>query len=319
MSEETKSKRKRYYFIQLKEESFQTRITTRIQRERNAGNAMYLYIRLLTRAVKFKGELFDEYGEPFEREDVYLLASLSEEEGARALETIERAGGIIETEDGILYMPEWEGYVVSIDESTPRQRKRRARIAEEKKAEKEQSTTTEEVTRGEDPDAQEPAQEPEARRDPDAQELDQGRELGTPEEANQEPEDAKILDLTGKPHKEQEKPGDIVARVVAYLNNKAGRTFKPTTKATQGHIKNRLREGFEEEDFYKVIDNRVAEWTNDPKMNQYLRPETLFGPKFEGYLQTAIETNAGMWAERTGEEVNFDTFDAAMMNGGVNA
>lgn len=46
----------------------------------------------------------------------------------------------------------------------------------------------------------------------------------------------------------------------------------------------RLNEGFDIEDFRKVIDTKVDAWKNDETMNTYLRPATLFGPKFEGYL-----------------------------------
>lgn len=74
------------------------------------------------------------------------------------------------------------------------------------------------------------------------------------------------------------------AQIVAYLNEKAGTRYKSASKATQGRINARLSEGFTVEDFKAVIDKKCGEWLNDPKMRQYLRPETLFGTKFEGYL-----------------------------------
>jgi uncharacterized phage protein (TIGR02220 family) len=74
------------------------------------------------------------------------------------------------------------------------------------------------------------------------------------------------------------------AEIVAYLNERTGSSFRPTTKATQTLIRARWREGFRIDDFKRVIDNKTEEWGNDPKMSQYLRPETLFGTKFESYL-----------------------------------
>lgn len=71
--------------------------------------------------------------------------------------------------------------------------------------------------------------------------------------------------------------------IIAYLNKKAGANFRPTTKTTQNFISARWREGWRESDFFKVIDGKVNAWGTDPKMVQYLRPETLFGTKFEGY------------------------------------
>ena len=72
--------------------------------------------------------------------------------------------------------------------------------------------------------------------------------------------------------------------IIDHLNEKADRNFKHTTKKTQTLIKSRFNEGFTLEDFKVVIDNKVKSWLNDKEMNQYLRPETLFGTKFEGYL-----------------------------------
>lgn len=72
--------------------------------------------------------------------------------------------------------------------------------------------------------------------------------------------------------------------IVEYLNEKAGKNFKASTKKTNSCIQARLNDGFSVEDFKRVIDTKVAEWGNDSYWNKFLRPETLFGDKFEGYL-----------------------------------
>ena len=42
--------------------------------------------------------------------------------------------------------------------------------------------------------------------------------------------------------------------------------------------------------FTKIIDIKVTSWFKDPKMNSYLRLGTLFGTKFDGYLnETGID------------------------------
>jgi uncharacterized phage protein (TIGR02220 family) len=74
------------------------------------------------------------------------------------------------------------------------------------------------------------------------------------------------------------------AEIIDYLNQKVGTNYRHTTKRTQTLIKARWNEGFTLDDFKTVIDKKTAEWLNDPKMSKYLRPETLFGNKFEGYL-----------------------------------
>lgn len=72
--------------------------------------------------------------------------------------------------------------------------------------------------------------------------------------------------------------------ITDYLNEKAGKAFLDKSKDTRKHIKARMGEGFTLDDFYKVIDNTVKRWKGDPKMCDYLRPSTLFGTKFESYL-----------------------------------
>ena len=71
--------------------------------------------------------------------------------------------------------------------------------------------------------------------------------------------------------------------VIDYLNERTGKQYKSTTKKNQTVIRARSDEGFNLDDFKKVIDNKVAEWKGTD-MEKYLRPETLFGTKFEGYL-----------------------------------
>lgn len=71
--------------------------------------------------------------------------------------------------------------------------------------------------------------------------------------------------------------------VINYLNQQTGKHYKSTTKKNQTVIRARTDEGFTLDDFKKVIDNKVSEWKGTD-MEKYLRPETLFGTKFEGYL-----------------------------------
>lgn len=98
-----------------------------------------------------------------------------------------------------------------------------------------------------------------------------------------------------KPPKEDErKLEDIIPAkdIIEYLNLKTGKKFSPTSRATKRHIAARWKEGFGFEDFKKVIDYQCAKWTGDAKMEEYLRPETLFGTKFESYLNAPPATAA---------------------------
>lgn len=82
----------------------------------------------------------------------------------------------------------------------------------------------------------------------------------------------------------QPKAPDPTEEVIDHLNQRAGTHYKATTANTRKLVKARLREGFTVDEIKLVIDKKCAEWLNNPAMQGYLRPETLFGNKFEGYL-----------------------------------
>ena len=81
---------------------------------------------------------------------------------------------------------------------------------------------------------------------------------------------------------------NIYSSVIDYLNEKTERTgkekYSSTSTKTQKLIRARLREKYELEDFKTVIDKKCKEWLGTD-MEKYLRPETLFGNKFESYLK----------------------------------
>lgn len=72
--------------------------------------------------------------------------------------------------------------------------------------------------------------------------------------------------------------------IIFYLNKKTGKHYKVKTPKTVRLIRARLKEGFTVEDFKAVIEKKCDDWLGNEKMERYLRPETLFGTKFEGYL-----------------------------------
>ena len=79
----------------------------------------------------------------------------------------------------------------------------------------------------------------------------------------------------------------IIKNIVGFLNSTCGTSYKPTTPKTQTLIKARLNEHFTENDFKTVISKMSAQWKGT-EMEKYLRPETLFGTKFESYLNAKV-------------------------------
>ena len=76
--------------------------------------------------------------------------------------------------------------------------------------------------------------------------------------------------------------------VVDYLNSKAGTRYKHSSEDTRKHIRARVNDGYTLDDFKAVIDRKVEEWKGT-EWEKFLRPSTLFGSKFESYLNQREE------------------------------
>lgn len=75
----------------------------------------------------------------------------------------------------------------------------------------------------------------------------------------------------------------LTKALIEYLNEKVNRAFKSNNPKTTSLVRARLRDGFKETDFINVIETKSEEWL-DTEMEKYLRPDTLFGTKFENYV-----------------------------------
>lgn len=73
------------------------------------------------------------------------------------------------------------------------------------------------------------------------------------------------------------------AEIVAYLNEQAGTNYRAGSAKTKSFIHARIAEGYTVADFKTVIRKKCREWYGT-EMAKFLRPETLFGTKFESYL-----------------------------------
>lgn len=85
---------------------------------------------------------------------------------------------------------------------------------------------------------------------------------------------------------------EIYIAVIDYLNSVAGTHYKATSKDTQRHISARIKEGYKIEDFKRVVDNMWTSWRGT-EWEQYMRPSTLFGSKFENYLNRKPQVKKG--------------------------
>lgn len=100
------------------------------------------------------------------------------------------------------------------------------------------------------------------------------KNIRTKEGKNKEVKDIVEQELDPIPYRE----------IIDYLNQKAGKSFKHSAAGNKKVIKARWNEGYKLDQFKRVVDNKCQDWLNDEKMSQYLQPSTLFGNKFDQYL-----------------------------------
>lgn len=82
---------------------------------------------------------------------------------------------------------------------------------------------------------------------------------------------------------------DLIIEIIDFLNECTGKSYKANSKLAILNINARLKDGYTKDDFVKVISIKATKWLGT-KWEDYLTPNTLFGNKFESYLNEKINT-----------------------------
>jgi uncharacterized phage protein (TIGR02220 family) len=105
-------------------------------------------------------------------------------------------------------------------------------------------------------------------------------------EIHQKPK-KKVASKSVSVSKDKENDKEVISQkveeIITYLNKVAGKKFSPTDENNAKPIRKRLVEKYSFQDFKQVIDVKTPKWKGTD-MDDYLRPQTLFGGKFNAYL-----------------------------------
>ena len=251
------AKNKRYYWLKLKENFFEDDTIQWLEEQENGKDYVIFYLKLALKSLDDEGRLVRYVGERLIPYDVKALAKLtntSADTVAVAMKTFIEIGLVSRLDSGEIYMNQINEMIGTETDVARRVRKHRARKAINSNVSKGllQSNTDE------------------TKSNTDI-EIDIEKEI----ENRENHSTAKAERI---PYKE----------IIDYLNEQTGRKYSHKANKNQDLIKARWNEGFRLDDFIQVVDNKVNDWLRDEKMNQYLRPATLFSNKFDGYLN---ETN----------------------------
>lgn len=258
------SDNKKYYYLKLKDNFFDSDSMILLESMPDGYKYSNILLKLYLRSLKNEGKLMFNNRIPFNANMLSQITRHSVGDVEKAIQIFKELDLIEILDNGAIYISDIQNFIGRSSTEADRKREYRNRIENEKQSLLGQMSD----------------------KSPDK----------SPPEKELEIELEIELDKEHSPAKAE--PSIPYKEIVDYLNGKTDRNFKHTTNKTKSLIKARWDEGFNLNDFKQVIDNKVADWKGDAKWSDYLRPNTLFGTKFEGYLnQQSEKTNEGSWED----------------------
>lgn len=241
-------------WIKITVDMFDNRKIKHLRKLPDGNNIVLIWVMLLTMAGRCNagGMIFLTEQIPYTPKMLADELDFEESTVRLALRALESLGMVMTSESGVLTVPGWGEYQNIEGMDLIREQNR---IRKQRQREKEQLRLAERN-----------------------------------EERHVTSRDSHATDIDIDKDKEEEKES-IYKAVVDHLNEKAGTAYRASTGKTRSCINARVNEGFTLDDFKTVIDRKCAEWIGT-EYEKYLRPETLFGTKFEGYLNASRKGGA---------------------------
>lgn len=258
---------KRYYWLKLPEDFFDDETIQYIEEQDNGIAYTNFYLKLCLKALKTDGVLMRLVGEKYLPYDFASLARLTGtpvDTVRSALALFREIGLITVTDSQGIYLKQLSEMVGSETDKAKLMRKKRAEKALETGNSNNVTSFSNEVTQN-----------------------SNIVEKCYLENRDKSIEIEKEINTLSTCVDRVDDFAKQLEEIIGYLNIRTGKHYKTNVDKTKRCIKARIKEGFSVEDFMKVIEIKCRTWMGT-EMEKYLRPETLFGPKFEGYLNEKI-------------------------------
>lgn len=266
---------KRFYWLKLKEDFFDEDTISFIEEQENGKDYCIFYLKLCLKSLRTNGKLIRCVGETLLPYDVKSIARATKTDfdtAGTALKLFQKLGIISVANTGEIYISQINELVGSETDKAGMMRKIRAQKSPQngnnvtKPLPKSYQQVTESLLKS----GNNVAQSIESR-DKSIDNIDTSNEVS----------------LSGKPDDANSKSYPY-AEIVNHLNQKTGSNYQSTCKKTRELIRARFADGHDVDAFKRAVDNQVALWWHDFKMRPYLRPETLFSPKMDGYANANV-------------------------------
>ena len=247
---------KRYYWLKLKRDFFKRHDIRIIESMPNGKDYILFYLKLLCESVDHDGSLRFSEQIPYNEDMLATITNTNVDIVRNAINIFAQLGMMEILDDGTYFMAEVQKMIGSAADNDNANRQRRFR---EKQKELALPNRYESVTKSN-----------ESKSKSKSIELEKDKEKDIKKRENRE----------------------IAKKVLEYLNQKAGKNFKPVD-SNISMINARLEEGYKYEDFVKVVDVKYSEWKYTD-YEKYIRPNTLFCKShFDNYLNQKEEIREG--------------------------
>lgn len=243
---------KRYYWLKLKRDFFKRHDIRIIESMPNGKDYILFYLKLLCESVDHDGSLRFSEQIPYNEDMLATITNTNVDIVRNAINIFAQLGMMEIMDDGTYFMAEVQKMIGSAADNDNANRQRRFR---EKQKELALPNRYESVTK------------------------------------NNESK-SKSIELEKDKDIKKRENREIAKKVLEYLNQKAGKNFKPVD-SNISMINARLEEGYKYEDFVKVVDVKYSEWKYTD-YEKYIRPNTLFCKShFDNYLNQKEEIREG--------------------------
>lgn len=280
------SENKKWYFVKLKDNFFSIDEIDYLLGLENGSEYLAIYLSLCLKTLNKNGQMTRTMGETIIPYDVkYIQRETKHFKPAtieKALDVYKKLGLIFEGDiksNGLKQIMTVNMLGMEVGHDTSEAKRKR----EERKQKKESATSgqTSRQTADKCPDKRPPENRDKRIEYRNINSRDESRQ-------NRKKKGSKHKNLFEKlPQDQQEE----LTRIINHLNESIGSNYRPNTKDTVIKFKNLKERDYKEEDFFKVIDNKVKDWANS-EQSKYLRPETLFREShFESYLNERVHVN----------------------------
>lgn len=264
---------KKYYYLKLKENFFESDEAVVLESLPDGYIYSNILLKLYLRSLKSNGLLMFNGLVPYNSQ---MLASITRHQVGtveKAIDIFKQLGLIEILDNGAIYMTNIQNFVGKSSTEADRKRIEREKIKELTLI----GTNVGQMSE----------------KNPPEIEIELEKELKIEKEIDK--------DNIYSPVSTETKDTIPYQEIISYLNEKAKTNYRASGKKTQSLIKARWKEGFKLDDFKTVIDKKTNQWLHDAKMVEYLRPETLFGTKFESYLNQPDSKNTDYYTKRAGQ------------------